>query len=100
MPTKGFKITHQGGEFPEGKRDKLYPKRFQTFLSAKEEEYVEFTTRKSKFAKLDTEIRRDKLIADNKEVFRLVNSVQNNQFGHGLHSTWEKTVQDNHWNRP
>ena len=53
--------------------------------------------RKSKFEKLDYDYKLEKLIKDNKDPFRLVNTIQNNDFGMSKHSTWEKTAFNRGW---
>ena len=75
MVGKGQKFRYQSEEFKDGPRDKLYPKRFQKYLEDKDKDYLEFKMRASKFQKIDYDLRLEKLIEDNKDPFKLVNSV-------------------------
>ncbi|KRX09135.1 hypothetical protein PPERSA_08851 [Pseudocohnilembus persalinus] len=84
----GMKYLTHGTEFGESSRS-IYPEKFQKHLQKTQEKFDDFRFSATKYGKIELDHKLDKIQQNNKEPFKLTNSVQSNAFGFDNHSTWE-----------
>ncbi|CAD8150046.1 unnamed protein product [Paramecium pentaurelia] len=82
---KGFKIPSQYQEFQKPKTPPGIKKQLDEFKL----DFEDFVQRPSKYGKVHEDEMLEKVRINNKEPFRLTNSVQHNEFGFDPHLTWE-----------
>lgn len=89
---KGFRMDHYAREFGEPTDDML-PELYQQHLQKVRTEYKDFVQRATKYGRVPLDDKIDNLkLKHHKTPFRLINSVQKNDFGFDKHSTFESEV--------